>query len=287
MGEDFRFTSCFVNNAVFIIDGLKTTDLQTGLKLHDMLRDMRDYEKVACNVTYLRVTTRIELLSALEKICDATNQGIKPIIHFECHGDSKAGLTVGDGEDIVSWDELEAPLRSINLASGCNLGVIMAVCFGLYAITPIKIVRAAPFYFLLGSDTALLAGKLSDEMPAFYRVLFKGGSLDEAISEVSSCKPFHAEKLLAVSFAKYLKQSCTGKGRAKRVELLVTSSKQLAGIVTNRANLRKLRKYAKQFTKADNNAPAFIRCIQTFLPGRTCSFTFKDLMNWVQSGSIE
>ncbi|KAB0650288.1 hypothetical protein [Burkholderia diffusa] len=283
MITDFRFTSNFLNSHVFIIDGLTFGELQTGRQLYEDLLDLGYNEATSAAVEYRRVASSGELLQALGEIAEYARLGCKPIIHFECHGDADEGLQIGDSRDTVSWEAIEPLLRRINLASKCNLGVVMAACYGLYAITPLKIHRPTPFYFLIGPQDQVTAGTLRQEMSAFYQTLFRTGNLDAALACVPSCHPYHAERFLAVSFGKYLKRGCIGDARLKRVETVLT---QLiwGGGIQNRSQMRAARKVLKQRTKADANGPAFTRYAKTFLAGRSCSFTFEQLLLWVKAG---
>ncbi|PEH80351.1 hypothetical protein [Burkholderia gladioli] len=280
MISDLRFTSNFLNSHVFIIDGLTTGELQTGRQLYDDLLDLGYNEAGSASVEYRRVASSGEVLQALEEIVEYARLGCKPIIHFECHGDADGGLQVGGSRDMVSWESIEPLLRRINLASKCNLGVVMAACYGLYAITPLKIHRPTPFYFLIGPQDEVTAGALRNEMPAFYRTLFRTENLDAALASVPSCRLYHAERFLAVSFGRYLKRGCIGNARLKRVENVLTQL-VLGGGVQNRAQMRTARKVLKQRTKADANGPTFTRYAGTFLAGRSCSFTFEQLLLWV------
>lgn len=281
--NDFRFTSRFLNNGVFIVDGLGANDSQTGLHLYNTLRDLRDYAGVDTLIERFPVTNSGELRHALDKIEALVRDGVKPIIHFECHGSAQGGLQIGDCQDMVGWDVLEVLLRRINLASGCHLGVVMGVCHGLYAITPIRIQRPAPFYFLIGSQDEITGGALRKEMPEFYRVLFVTNNLEAAIANAPSCKTFHAEKLLAVSFAKYLKRGCMGMHRMERVDRMISEKRFVNGVQYGPEQLRSLRKQGKERTKAENQTFALQRILATFLPGRSCSFTFDELLAWVRS----
>ena len=278
-----KFASRFEYNTIFIVDGLCTDEAQTGRNLYNDRRDMRaDGADVA--VIYSRVTHAGELRSKLEEIEHLSRNGVKPILHIECHGDVEGGLAVGDEQDRFSWQALEPLLRRINIASGCNLGVVMGVCHGLHAITPIRIARPTPFYFLLGSQDELTAGTLRTEMPKFYETLFDTDNLDSALRCVPSCKPFHADRLFAESFGKYLRRACMGKGKRERVESALSLANWTRGPM-NREQRRRLRTHARAQFNAGAHGTAFDRMARTFLPGRPPSFTFDDLLQWVRKGT--
>lgn len=278
-----KFVSRFEYNTVFIVDGLGTNEAQTGRNLYNDLRDLRA-AGAAVDMMYSRVTHAGELRNTLEEIERLARTGVKPIVHIECHGSAEDGLAIGDGKDRFSWEALEPLLRRINIASDCNLGVVMGVCHGMHAITPIRIARPTPFYFLLGSQDELTAGTLRTEMPRFYETLFETNNLEAALNHVPSCKPFHAERLLAASFGKYLRRACMGKGKRDRVERALSMTNWTHGPM-NREQRRRLRMQAKAQFSADAHGPALERTARTFLSGRRPSFTFDELLRWVRQGT--
>ncbi|MEW6342948.1 MAG: hypothetical protein AB1704_19995 [Pseudomonadota bacterium] len=277
-GPIFGFASRFVFNAVIVIDALREDDLQTGLTVYDELRDLRDYAKHAIHVERIPVADAGALRHALDSIrarcCD---EGLRPILHFEAHGEKVKGLEVGAARDAFSWPALESMLRPVNVACAGNLGVVMAVCQGLYAITPLKLHRHAPFYFLLGTQEIIRQGALADQLPAFYRTLFETEDLDAALAEVPSCKPFHAEKLLAVAVGAFWARQCMGKGATERSERLLTEAKWQMGGFADTTELRAIRLAAKSQVRANVSAETLERYAAPFLGQRQCSFTFEEL----------
>ncbi|WP_155627874.1 hypothetical protein [Burkholderia vietnamiensis] len=282
-GPVLKFTSRFEYNTICILDGLRPDEAQTGLNLYNDLRDV-----IAAGadvaVSYARVANAGELRSELDKIEQSVGNGAKPIVHIECHGDVEGGLAVGEQQDRLSWSALELLLRRINIACSCNLGVVMAVCHGMHAISPIRIGRPTPFYFLLGSQDALTAGTLRAEMPKFYETLLETNNLDLALACAPSCKPFHADRLFAQSFGRYLRHACMGKGKRERVERALSVANWTRGPM-NREERRRLRTQAKVRFNAEAHGAEFDRMARVFLSGRRPSFTFDDLLQWVRMGT--
>ena len=284
MAPAFHFISSFANNAVIIIDGLRKSESQTGLQLYNELRDLRDFEKAVSVVKRYEVSNAIELRILLENLQKDAKDGLRPVLHFECHGDAKQGLEIGESRERFAWTALEPLLRAINVATKCNLGVVMAVCSGLHAITSVKMHRATPFYFLVGSEDELLQEQIRSEMRAFYRVLLLSSDLDKALQQVPSCRSYHAEKLLAIALGRFLRQSCMGTGREKRTEYLVTEMKWRLGGFRNREQMRLIRQQAKKRVQGGMSEAAFHQFARTFLGVREPSFTYTELAQWVRSG---
>jgi len=284
--NEFLFTSQFSNNAVIILDALSDTDLQTARRLSDdllclTLSDGTPY----CR--YVRIESADELLDALETIRHECERNLKPIIHFEAHGSKEEGLQIGASGEYVSWQEISDQLVKINSITKNNLGIVMAACFGLYAISPIKLTSKAPFYFLIGASNDVSAGYIDEAMCRFYRKLFDLRSLDDAMTEVDNeFKQFHSERFFCVSFGKYIRRACMGRGAANRVERLVSKVFD-SGTPRNRENLRKIRRSAKTFVKSSQRQhDAFARLARNFLHGRV-SMSFEDFENFVKGSAAE
>lgn len=266
MCSTLTFDSVFSNNAVFILDGLKLSDLQTAKNLHDELRDLAGTTTGMPFISMYKVNSRKELFAALKEIQQYCSAGSKPIIHFEVHGD-KEGIFIGDTEEKISWGELITVLRQINTVTKNNLGVVMASCYGLYAITiEIEITEPSPFYFLIGSEEEILSGLIADQMKEFYRQLLLNDSICSAMAQVDEkFKQFHVEKFFCMVMGRYFKRACMGKGAAERVERLVSEAFE-QGTSRNRENLQKLRRSYKSAIKPSK--ATFDKYANIFMHGR-------------------
>lgn len=279
MGQrpDFRFNIPFVNGAVYIIDGIGGAARSTV----DELLDINYTRPHGRAIVRFQVEDGGDLRIALSKIEDAARQGCAPIIHFECHGHPEQGLQLGNA--MFSWSSLEPMLRRINVACAGNLGVVMAVCYGLLAITPVRITRPAPFLFLIGSESEVKQGRLKDELPKFYSTMFSTGSLEKALECLPSCRPFHAEILLAIGFGKFLRRTGFGRGRREHIEEKITLARYRLGGYVDENTLRLIRAEAKESTSLVARKAMFTDMSQYFLVGKSPSFTFDSLVSWVRA----
>ncbi len=260
-------SSTFSNNALFILDGLKSSDYQTASHLYDELSPSFNTMTVAyCRI--LPARSRAELFSALDKICQhCLDDDIAPIIHIEAHGNKDFGIEVGDNQEKVTWGELSLRFGEINAITKNNLGVVMATCFGIYATSPIKFDQPSPFYFMIGSAENISAGLIDEIMQKFYRELFQSKSLSSAMKQVEyKLEHFHVEEFFCDIFGSFIKESCVGKGRNTRIEGLVTSSIE-GGIHPSSINLQLLRKLAKSCTKPPTKE-TFENWAKIFMHGR-------------------
>lgn len=273
-----EFSSRFSNNALVIVDALDESDLQTAIHLRDEIYDDTSASRPGyCH--YLKVESASQFLAAIDQVNEQAKDGLRPILHIEAHGDEHLGIQVAASGEMVPWSQLLPKLQEINKNSKNNLGVVMAACFGLYAITPLRIEEPCPFYFLVGSDELVPAGYIDDAMRLFYLELNRSNSLDDAMMTVDvKFKQFHAEKFFYTTFAKYMKRACMGGGAQKRVERLLTEAVE-GGAVTNRATLRALRKRAKDFVRSQERA--FNEYSSRFLHGRK-SVTYEEFRRFVR-----
>ncbi len=266
--HDLIFESRFLNNAVFIIDALGASDFQTARRLNDNLSSLTLSEGSRyCH--YVKVTTPAESESLLQEILNSCEHGLRPIIHIEAHGSQEEGLQIADSHQFLSWETLATWCLRINTATGNNLGVVLASCFGFYAITHITIRNPCPFYFLIGSDRTVSAGYIDDKMCRFYRRLFDERNIDVAMREVDEgFRQFQAEKFFCIAFGKYMRRACMGSGANVRVEKLISVA-LASGIPRTTENLKWLRTSVKQFVRGlDRQRETYEKTGRLFLHGK-------------------
>lgn len=276
----FNFVTNMSLNAIIVLDGLAETDLQTGRAIHNYLRDLPFSTIEGMHLQRIEIFSKANLFVELSKIEVEVRLGLRPILHFDMHGDPLAGLQIRDTKEFVLWAELAPYLRKINIASQCNLGVVMAGCFGMHSAYTVSIKQSAPFYFLVGTQSEIPSGLIEPELSEFYKSLLSTGNLSEAIKQVTSYAPLFIERVFAISFGKYLNRQCFGKGRNQRVEYLVTETKWRTAR-TDRKAIKEFRRMAKINTRPDEEA--FNHIAKRFLAGRECSFTFTELVQLSQA----
>ncbi|OOG43615.1 hypothetical protein B0E51_02170 [Rhodanobacter sp. C05] len=232
---------------------------------------------------HVPVSSKAKLLGLLDELAvHARDQNMKPLIHFDTHGNKDAGIYV-DGEDtFVDWNTLAEKLQAINIHTQNNLAVVGATCFGFRAIKPISLQTAVPFFLLLAPEEKVNVGFLEDNVPNFYRGLFEFGSIDTAYSRHLSdkFKYFHCEKMLFMVIARYLKEQCKGKGGAARRERLITEILS-QGMEDTPDNLKRVRKMLKDGLRPDQSL--LDRYAGRFLIGRQCRFSMADLESFIDS----
>jgi hypothetical protein len=265
----------FESNTVIIFRSLRKGDLDTAQRLYDYLKESRLIEGMRLEMR--EISSKAELMHHLREIILLAGQGMKPILHFETHGCQEKGIEVARTGEWVSWEELIRCLRPINCLSGGNLGVVIAACYGFYALSEVSILEPAPFHVLVGPTEEVRAGYVDDEFRALYQRLLKSSSFADAVKGLGErIEVFHAEKHFTVAITKYFMAYCMGAGGVRRREELLTKGVSLTGR-SDRESLGRMRRLAKQHTKPSKET--FEKMASKFLVDTSrYSVTFEHVM---------
>ncbi len=249
-----------------------------------MVNDMSGHSKeLGFGFLHVPVSSKAKLLGLLDDLAvQARDHSMKPLIHFDAHGNKDEGIFIDGEGTFADWNTLAEKLRVINIHTKNNLAVVGATCFGLRAIKPISLQTATPFFLLLAPEEEVTVGFLEKNVPNFYQALFKLGSIDAAYSQHLSDKfnYFHCEKMLFIVIARYLKEQCKGKGGAARRERLITEIFS-QGMKNTPDNLKQVRKMLKDGLRPDQSL--LDRYAERFLIGRQCSFSMADIESFIES----
>lgn len=110
-----------------------------------------------------------QVIDAIEQATRrARNSNMIPVLHIEAHG-CDSGLTNGVHADFLTWDELTEPLQRLNMATQCNLVVVVAACIGFAAVQALIRGPRAPAVALVGLDANVNPGDLLAGSKEFYR----------------------------------------------------------------------------------------------------------------------
>ncbi|MBI6853136.1 hypothetical protein YA0002_10195 [Pseudomonas cichorii] len=271
----------FSCNSVIWLTSLPDSELGPTRR---MVEDMASLTaQISVVFQHVQITSAAHLKSFLGELSyNASENGMRPLLHFDMHGGKDNGLHISQSFEYCSWDELYCSLQVLNQATGNNLVVIGAACFGLRSIMPIKLDKPSPFFVLLAPEEEVCVGFLEDNAVCFYRELFASRNLDAAYSRYLSdeFKYFHCEKMLFIVIAKYIRAGCEGKSAQGRRERLLTEVFS-QGMEKTEDNLRSVRKKIKEGLKPDQ--ALLDRYVKTFLVGRTCSFSMQQLLSFLES----
>jgi len=272
--------SHFLNNSIVIIKSLEAGEEDTATTLYNHLVSISKPESPI--LEFHDAISKQHVLDILDDVKEKAKTGMKPIVHFETHGNKDLGLHISATGEFISWQELADKFREINVISNNNLGIVMAACFGLYAIRPIKIFDPSPFFILISSDEEIDIDYINSQIWMFYDTLFSSGNIEAAMAAIDEqFTSFYAERFFTVSVIKYFKDECTGKGFEERVARLVTDG--LHGIKNpNAEQIETLRKSAEEFVKP--NPQAFNRISEKFIIDKSkYTVSFEEIMGMVSA----
>ena len=246
------------------------------------LRMVEDLEQRAANGGFafeeLVVDDRKSLCIVLNDLAIQAESGIRPILHFDCHGSRDEGLYLKPSGEDFSWEELVIALRKINILTENNLCCVFGVCFGLRLSMSLELSKPTPYYLTIAPEKEVLVGTLEAKNTKFYDAVYQSGNITDAFDKVwkPELKLFHCKEIFARALALHIADHCSGKGSRKRREKMVTAVLNKNGISKpSPEQLADARKKVKKFlepTQAliDHYAPKF-------LIGREPGFGFTEL----------
>lgn len=151
---------------IWIIEWLSPGERQTGNELHQWMEQQRHGWSI-----YNPCTSKNEVIRSIARAADfASQSGMLPVLHIEAHG-GPAGLTPSrdTGGELLPWAELIFPLQKLNVATNCNLILVVAACLGFAAIQALTEGPRAPAVALVGPDATVNESDLLLGVKEFYR----------------------------------------------------------------------------------------------------------------------
>jgi hypothetical protein len=224
------------------------------------------------------VENRGDLFKVLDQLAEDAKQGLRPILHFDTHGNSDAGISLKPSGEWASWPELMDRLRAINITTGNNLVVVFGLCHGLHFYKHAELKKAAPAYLFAAAEEAVTDHFLLDEVPEFYRQVQATGAFLEPFDATlgKEMTLINCQGLFLKALAHYVKTHTRGDVFEARVARVTQVKLQQAGVIAPtaeqlaeataqiRAGLEPSEKIIEHF------APAF-------LVGRAPGFTYADV----------
>jgi hypothetical protein len=277
------FSSTLTVNSLFWFTSLGPT--QQGLTRR-ILEDLMPYlDSIGLSHQTYGPQTADQLRGMLNEIARKAAAGLRPVLHFDTHGNATHGIKLDASGEFVSWPDLVVSLRAINVATRNNLCVISGACFSMEAAWQVTLSEPCPFFILIAPKNEVSSGFLEDNIVAFYKSLFEGREVVEAHKRhlAPNLELFHCERMLAYMLARYVRDYCTGKGGNKRREQLLTKAVE-ANYVHNRSDLRRIRRGAKAWTRPSQ---AMIERFANgfgskFLMGKPIGFDIDDVMTFTK-----
>jgi hypothetical protein len=198
---------------IAIIESLESKETHTGKILCEYLIGLEETENLS--VLYKKCDTKSQFIQLLTVLFDRVkNEGSFPLLHIECHG-CEAGIVLASGE-LVTWEEFKPVLTDINVATQCNLMVVMATCHGALLGKILKPTERAPCWGVLGPTEEVNVSDLMGTYRSFYFTLLSNRDGDAALkalfaSDVRESGYFFmsALGLFKSAYSGYLADECT------------------------------------------------------------------------------
>lgn len=189
----------FTFNKVFILRSLAPKDKklwEPGNALYDALRK----EKVPCQLIDIQEGFNQFGKEIMQIVEECMKEGVRPIIHFICHGIEpnkypqypNSAMVLWNEKtqqnEIVRWEYVMYLLEYINEASHFNLFVTMSVCHGFYSLTKLLDEHyRIPFCGALASPDAIYVVSSMEYYKDFYIALIHNKNVYEAQQKLLEC----------------------------------------------------------------------------------------------------
>ncbi|WP_303905267.1 hypothetical protein [Thiohalomonas denitrificans] len=152
---------------VWIVEWLPSNETRTGRMLHDWMNERRQGWSA-----YFSCNNKNDVVAAISAATErARNDKLRPVLHLESHGGDMGlqGPNGSGGTEMLTWDELTEHLQALNVATGCNLVVVVAACTGFAGIKALQRGPRAPAVVLVGPDAVVMPRNLLAGAKEFYR----------------------------------------------------------------------------------------------------------------------
>lgn len=214
---------------IVIIESLSNHEAKTGRILFEYIEGLKAHNSLPISVEFENSTNSTNFFSTLARILqDAKSKLEYPLIHIECHGsEDETGIVLAN-DDFISWADMKPILTEINIATQCNLMVVLGACNGGYLSKIIQLIDGAPCWAVLGPTESVSVDDLISSYRIFYGELLSTLDGDKALDKLLSSPDrqanysfITAEGLFKKAYSRYFRENCTDSAywiRAKKIK---------------------------------------------------------------------
>jgi len=166
-----------VYNSIIIIESLPENEYKTGKVLSNVLKILHPDHS---GIQYIPVVSKDDFIALMVeiRILMQDNQGFKPIIDIETHGNKKE---IGFADNSrMPWDELMGILRGLNEICQNELVVFLACCEGYHFIKSTTISKYSPCGYLFSPQEEISVLNVITATVEFFNEITVNGDLDVA-----------------------------------------------------------------------------------------------------------
>lgn len=175
----------FKLSKIVVVHSLELHEVQTGEILVDLLTSLVNEHAPTLEVVAFNCHSAQEFRSFLEELTyEAANNGVRPLLHVECHGSPSAGIEFKNGSTL-DWDEWGELLTQLNIATRFNLLVAVAACYGAHLNGQYSPVRPSPAYCIVAPTEEIDAADAMRGFRTFYSHLLQTGDAGIAAKEIA------------------------------------------------------------------------------------------------------
>jgi len=211
------------------------------------------FTKEPLSVREYKVNSANEFVDVLGELTLEAQEGLRPLLHVECHGDSVEGLEFLNSSTL-EWETLAEHLTMLNAATEFNLIAVLSACFGAHYLRSIGVIKPASCAFVLAPTDEIDPGELLNGFRAFYNNLFDTLNLLEAAKAAYAQKLQYGTWYAEFAAAWYLKvvtgyveTNCDKKASRERLQSLHARLKADGVTKHNSANsIRELKRNLKR-----------------------------------------
>ncbi|MGX9275500.1 hypothetical protein ACWXWK_20745 [Pantoea ananatis] len=163
-------------NSIIIVESLPDDECKTGKLLATELKKSQPDQE---GIQYIPVASKDEFIKLMQEIKKLMieNEGFRPIIDIETHGNEEA-TGFADGSQI-SWGDLMEILRGINKICKNELIVFLACCKGYHFIKSTTITEHSPCGYLYSPKENISIANVVEATVKFFNDIIVNGDLDE------------------------------------------------------------------------------------------------------------
>ena len=200
-------------NKISIVESLRPNEKKTGQLLVQDLEMLEVFHEKGISIEYVLISSKQELIDHIQSlVTDANNSGIFPVLQIDAHGSNdKKSLVLSSGE-VVSWLDLGSIFRPLNIATKCNVLIVMATCFGAYINSTISLFDRAPFWGVIGAELEIYPDQMLSNLTGFYTKLYNSVNPEELLTSLKSSpselKFITSEWFFVNAYKSYILEEC-------------------------------------------------------------------------------
>jgi hypothetical protein len=153
---------------IAIIEWLDENERHTGTELKERL-ERRSGHEIPTELYLCR--TKDDVFRAIASITDSVRARGTPILHIEAHGSTDYSGFIGPTGEAITWRELSAPLRALNIETRFNLVVVAAACLSEAILFAVEMPKPLPYLAAVCFRTLVTPNRLLEAMLELYRAL--------------------------------------------------------------------------------------------------------------------